>query len=54
MIDADEKVICVPLSDPIWNSLEKQWSSTLNSKRKNFQQYADLENKQVGRRGWEM
>ena len=51
----DEKVICVPVSDPIWNSLNDL--SDVNQHlikeiEHFFQVYKDLENKQVDVEGW--
>ena len=51
----DEKVICVPVSDPIWNKLHDL--SDVNSHlikeiEHFFQVYKDLENKQVEVKGW--
>jgi inorganic pyrophosphatase len=51
----DEKIICVPMSDPIWNKL-----SDLNDMNPHllkeiehfFQVYKDLENKKVDVEGW--
>ncbi|MDC0177654.1 inorganic diphosphatase [Polaribacter sp.] len=51
----DEKIICVPISDPIWNN--KNDISDLNSHRLKeiehfFQVYKDLEKKKVDVGGW--
>lgn len=51
----DEKVICVPMSDPIWNKLNDL--SDLNPHLLKeiehfFQVYKDLENKKVDVEGW--
>lgn len=51
----DEKVICVPVSDPIWNKLNDL--SDVNTHlikeiEHFFQVYKDLENKQVDVEGW--
>ena len=51
----DEKVICVPVSDPIWNSLNDL--SDMNSHQIKeiehfFQVYKDLEKKRVDVGGW--
>jgi len=51
----DEKVICVPVSDPIWNSLNDL--SDMNPHQKKeithfFQVYKDLEKKKVDVGGW--
>jgi inorganic pyrophosphatase len=51
----DEKVICVPVSDPIWNSLENLSDINphlLKEIEHFFQVYKDLENKQVDVEGW--
>ena len=52
----DAKLLCVPTSDPIWNSLTDL--SQVNEHLKNeiehfFQVYKDLEKKKVGIEGWE-
>ncbi|AIJ36870.1 Inorganic pyrophosphatase [Flavobacterium psychrophilum] len=51
----DEKIICVPVSDPIWNSLNDL--SDINAHLVKeiehfFQVYKDLENKKVEVKGW--
>ncbi|MBS9774550.1 MAG: inorganic diphosphatase [Tenacibaculum sp.] len=51
----DEKIVCVPVSDPIWNKLND--ISDLNPHRKEeithfFQVYKDLEEKKVDVGGW--
>lgn len=51
----DAKLLCVPVSDPIWNSLYDL--SEVNEHLKNeiehfFQVYKDLEKKKVGIDGW--
>lgn len=51
----DEKLICVPVTDPIWNTYED--ITDLNSHRKKeithfFQVYKDLEKKKVDVGGW--
>ena len=51
----DEKIICVPISDPIWNKLDDL--SDVNSHlikeiEHFFQVYKDLENKKVDVEGW--
>lgn len=51
----DEKIICVPVSDPIWNTYEDL--SDLNQHRVKeiehfFKVYKDLEHKKVELRGW--
>ena len=51
----DEKIICVPVSDPIWNSLENLSDINphlLKEIEHFFQVYKDLENKQVDVEGW--
>jgi inorganic pyrophosphatase len=51
----DEKVICVPISDPIWNKLNDLSdinSHLLKEIEHFFQVYKDLENKQVDVEGW--
>ena len=52
----DAKLLCVPTTDPIWNSLTDL--SQVNEHLKNeiehfFQVYKDLEKKKVGIEGWE-
>jgi inorganic pyrophosphatase len=51
----DEKIICVPISDPIWN--DKKDIADLNPHRLKeiehfFQVYKDLEEKKVDVGGW--
>ena len=51
----DEKIICVPVSDPIWNRLENL--SDMNQHQVKeiehfFQVYKDLEDKKVAVGGW--
>lgn len=51
----DEKIVCVPVSDPIWNNYNDL--SDLNPHRKKeithfFQVYKDLEEKKVDVGGW--
>ena len=51
----DEKIICVPMSDPIWNKLNDL--SDMNPHQLKeiehfFQVYKDLENKKVEVGGW--
>ena len=51
----DEKIICVPVNDPIWNSYQD--ISDLNPHRQKeiehfFQVYKDLEKKKVDVGGW--
>jgi inorganic pyrophosphatase len=49
----DEKVICVPVSDPIWNSLNDLSDPHLLKEIEHFfQVYKDLENKTVDVGGW--
>ena len=51
----DEKVICVPVSDPIWNNLNNLSDINphlLQEIEHFFQVYKDLENKKVDVEGW--
>jgi len=51
----DEKVICVPVSDPIWNKLNDLSDINphlLKEIEHFFEVYKDLENKQVDVQGW--
>jgi inorganic pyrophosphatase len=51
----DEKIICVPVSDPIWNSLSDLGDINphlLKEIEHFFQVYKDLENKIVDVEGW--
>ncbi len=51
----DEKIICVPVSDPIWNKLENLNDINphlLKEITHFFQVYKDLENKIVDVKGW--
>ncbi len=51
----DDKVLCVPVSDPIWNKLEDLSDMNphlLKEIEHFFQVYKDLENKQVDVEGW--
>lgn len=51
----DEKVLCVPVSDPIWNKLENLSDMNphlLKEIEHFFQVYKDLENKRVDVEGW--
>jgi inorganic pyrophosphatase len=51
----DEKIICVPVSDPIWNSLNDLSDINLHLLKEIehfFQVYKDLENKKVDVEGW--
>lgn len=52
----DAKLICVPISDPVWSkitSLEEMNPHLLNEIEHFFQVYKDLEKKKVGIEGWE-
>ncbi len=52
----DEKVLCVPLSDPTWNYLEKLADvppHLLKEIEQFFRTYKQLENKKTGVEGWE-
>jgi inorganic pyrophosphatase len=51
----DEKVICVPVSDPIWNNLNNLSDMNPHLVKEIehfFQVYKDLENKKVDVEGW--
>ena len=51
----DEKIICVPVSDPIWNSLNDLSDVNPHLVKEIehfFQVYKDLENKKVDVEGW--
>ncbi len=51
----DEKVVCVPVSDPIWNQLNSLEDMNPHLKREIthfFQVYKDLEKKKVDVGGW--
>lgn len=51
----DEKVICVPVSDPIWNNLKDLSDMNphlIKEIEHFFQVYKDLENKKVEVQGW--
>ncbi|AHM58615.1 inorganic pyrophosphatase [Flammeovirgaceae bacterium 311] len=51
----DAKILCVPMSDPIWNkffSLEEINAHLKNEIEHFFQVYKDLEKKKVGIEGW--
>ena len=51
----DEKIICVPMSDPIWNKLNDLSDMNphmLKEIEHFFQVYKDLENKKVDVEGW--
>lgn len=52
----DAKILCVPVSDPIWNkitNLEEVNPHQLKEIEHFFQVYKDLEKKKVGIEGWE-
>lgn len=52
----DAKVLCVPVSDPIWNSLTKLEQVNPHLKKEIehfFEVYKDLEKKKVAVEGWE-
>jgi inorganic pyrophosphatase len=52
----DEKILCVPVSDPHWNNLEDLSDVTphlLIEIKHFFSVYKDLEKKKVGVEGWE-
>lgn len=52
----DQKILCVPISDPHWNSLERLEDVTphlLTEIEHFFAVYKDLEKKKVGIEGWE-
>lgn len=52
----DAKLICVPISDPVWSkitSLEELNPHLLKEIEHFFQVYKDLEKKKVGIEGWE-
>lgn len=51
----DEKLICVPIKDPVWNTMDEL--DDINPHLKNeiehfFQVYKDLEKKKVDVKGW--
>jgi inorganic pyrophosphatase len=51
----DEKIICVPVSDPLWNHIEKLEDlppHLLKEIEHFFSVYKDLEEKKVGVEGW--
>lgn len=51
----DEKLICVPVNDPVWNridNLEDLNGHLLNEIEHFFQVYKDLEKKKVAVNGW--
>ena len=52
----DEKILCVPLGDPLWNyitDLDQVPPHLLKEMQNFFTIYKDLENKQTGVEGWE-
>ena len=52
----DDKILCVPVSDPIWNKVNNLEEVNPHLKREIehfFQVYKDLEKKKVGVEGWE-
>ena len=52
----DDKLLCVPVSDPIWNkltSLEEVNPHIIKEIEHFFRVYKDLEEKKVGIEGWE-
>ncbi len=52
----DEKILCVPLFDPLWNHLEKLADvppHLLKEIEHFFKVYKELEEKKVGVEGWE-
>ena len=52
----DKKILCVPVSDPIWNHIHKLDQIPPHMKLEIehfFQVYKDLEKKKVGVEGWE-
>ncbi|MFP4092555.1 MAG: inorganic diphosphatase [Cyclobacteriaceae bacterium] len=52
----DDKILCVPVSDPIWNKVERLDEVNPHLKKEIehfFQVYKDLEKKKVGIEGWE-
>lgn len=52
----DEKILCVPLSDPLWNHiehLEQVPPHLLKEIEHFFSVYKDLEEKKVGIQGWD-
>lgn len=51
----DEKIICVPISDPVWNKLDDLSDVNphlINEIEHFFQVYKDLEKKKVAVNGW--
>ena len=52
----DDKILCVPVSDPIWNKVStlEEVNPHLKMEIEHFfQVYNDLEKKKVGIEGWE-
>lgn len=52
----DEKILCVPVSDPLWNYIERLANvppHLLKEIEHFFAVYKDLERKKVGIEGWE-
>ena len=52
---ADEKILCVPLRDPLWSQIDRlsdMNENLLNEIEHFFQVYKDLEHKQVDTRGF--
>jgi inorganic pyrophosphatase len=53
----DEKILCVPVADPLWNHIEKLEDvppHLLKEIEHFFTVYKDLEKKKTGVEGWEM
>jgi inorganic pyrophosphatase len=53
----DEKILCVPVADPLWNhiqTLEDVPPHLLKEIKHFFSVYKDLEEKKTGVEGWEM
>ena len=53
---ADEKILCVPLHDPMWNSIESLDQVPQHLKKEIthfFDVYKELEEKKTGVEGWE-
>ena len=52
----DEKILCVPIADPLWNHIEKLGDAPphlLKEIEHFFSIYKDLEDKKTGVEGWE-
>lgn len=52
----DEKILCVPIADPLWNHIEKLGDAPphlLKEIEHFFSVYKDLEDKKTGVEGWE-